>query len=214
MEMIGYNGPDDAENSSKRLEESERSCDVTSSESEDSESETGKDDGEVLDVNGEELKSGFENLVSSLVTSEGEATVTSPHSGPCGSLFYSKSPLELDSIRENGLTQLKINFNGKVLGLRKPKSKKTEHAKINRRSKNSEDILVDSNLEIHLKSAHTTITLPDEIELFSLTVKNSTGIKNSLVIPLGVASYRKLANVAVEPKRKKTKADWLRIRGE
>ena len=61
------------------------------------------------------------------------------------------------------------------------------------------------------KFGHLNVTVPDELELISLVIYTTTGIKNSLIVPLGTAQFRKLVDLTEKPKRKKTRESWMKI---
>ena len=73
---------------------------------------------------------------------------------------------------------------------------------------------IKPQLNLGEKTAHLDITLPDEVEILSLIVYTSSGIRNSLLLPLSTAPFRKLVNLTTPPKRSKTREDWVRIKSK
>ena len=70
-------------------------------------------------------------------------------------------------------------------------------------------------VDIEDKTGHLDIVLPDEVDILSLVVYNSSGIKNSILLPLGDARFRKLIDQTTSPPiRSKTRKNWTRIRSE
>ena len=62
------------------------------------------------------------------------------------------------------------------------------------------------------KTAHVDIKVPDEVEIFSLVIYTSSGIRNSLLLPLSSAPFKKLVDQSTPPKRNKTRDDWNKIK--
>ena len=127
-------------------------------------------------------------------------------------------------LKQHGLTQLNIQIPGSSLGLKSgsskqgsssgPKTVKNEKTKKTRRAENVEEIGIKPQLNLGEKTAHLDITLPDEVEILSLIVYTSSGIRNSLLLPLSTAPFRKLVNLTTPPKRSKTREDWVRIKSK
>ena len=143
---------------------------------------------------------------------------------PTGALLYTTNSLTQKELKQHGLTQLNIQIPGSSLGLKSgsskqgsssgPKTVKNEKTKKTRRAENVEEIGIKPQLNLGEKTAHLDITLPDEVEILSLIVYTSSGIRNSLLLPLSTAPFRKLVNLTTPPKRSKTREDWVRIKSK
>ena len=143
---------------------------------------------------------------------------------PTGALLYTTNSLSEKELKQHGLTQLNIQIPGSSLGLKSgsskqgsssgPKTVKNEKTKKTRRAENVEEIGIKPQLNLGEKTAHLDITLPDEVEILSLIVYTSSGIRNSLLLPLSTAPFRKLVNLTTPPKRSKTREDWVRIKSK
>ena len=63
------------------------------------------------------------------------------------------------------------------------------------------------------KDCHLNITFPDEVDIVSMVMYNSTGIKNAMQIPFGNAQFRKMIDSTSEPPiRHKTRESWERLK--
>ena len=160
-----------------------------------------------------------------------------------GRLFYAPSTMDEKDLKGRGLTQLEISLEGNSLSLRhpgekKPESKersskklkveegpskrgssddatqKTSPKKKGRRAENVGDMKLTHRVDIKDKTGHLDIILPDEVDILSLVVYNSSGIKNSILLPLSDARFRKLVDQTSPPTRAETREKWDRIRSE
>ena len=153
---------------------------------------------------------------------------------PTGGLFYAPAALGEEDLKTHGLTQLEISIEGNSLELRRPRNNKsksgpskrgpsssldTENAqktltKKTRRTENAKGVEIQPKLNLENKTAHVDIKLPDEVEILSLVIYTSSGIKNSILLPLSSAPFRKLVDQTTPPKRKKTREDWNKIKSK
>ena len=143
---------------------------------------------------------------------------------PTGALLYAPNNLSEKDLKQHGLTQLKIKIPDNSIGLKSIPSKresssasqtrKNGKTKKTRRAENVEEIEIKPRLNLEGKTAHLDITLPDEVDIFSLVIYTSSGIRNSLLLPLSTAPFRKLVDQTTTPKRNKTREGWNRIKGE
>ena len=63
------------------------------------------------------------------------------------------------------------------------------------------------------KDCHLNLTFPDEVDIVSMVMYNSTGIKNAMQIPFGNAQFRKMIDSTSEPPiRHKTRESWERLK--
>ena len=160
-----------------------------------------------------------------------------------GRIFYAPSTMDEKDLKGRGLTQLEISLEGNSLSLRhpgekKPESKersskklkveegpskrgssddatqKTSPKKKGRRAENVGDMKLTHRVDIKDKTGHLDIILPDEVDILSLVVYNSSGIKNSILLPLSDARFRKLVDQTSPPTRAETREKWDRIRSE
>jgi len=174
-----------------------------------------------------DVKDNFEAIVSkvlgtSTAPSSSHIAVTQVPNPPTGALLYTPNSLSEKELKQHGLTQLEIQIPGNSIGLKSAPSKrgpssvpqtgKSEKTKKTRRGENVEEIEIKPRLNMEEKTAHLDITLPDEVDIFSLVIYTSSGIRNSLLLPLSSAPFRKLADLTTTPKRSKTREDWKRIK--
>ena len=179
-----------------------------------------------------DVKDNFEAIVSKVL-----GTSTAPSSShisatqapistnpPTGALLYTPNSLSEKELKQHGLTQLEIQIPGNSIGLKSTPSKrgsssvpqtgKSKKTKKTRRGENVEEIKINPRLNMEDKTAHLDITLPDEVDIFSLVIYTSSGIRNSLLLPLSSAPFRKLVDLTTTPKRSKTREDWKRIKSK
>ena len=63
------------------------------------------------------------------------------------------------------------------------------------------------------KDCHLNLTFPDEVDIVSMVMYNSTGIKNAMQIPFDSAQFRKMIDSTSEPPiRHKTRESWERLK--
>ena len=77
-----------------------------------------------------------------------------------------------------------------------------------------EEIEIKPRLNLGDITAHLDITLPDEVDILSLVIYTSSGIRNSLLLPLSTAPFRKLVDLTARPKRGNTPKQWDRIKSK
>ena len=143
---------------------------------------------------------------------------------PTGALLYTTNSLSEKELKQHGLTQLEIQIPGNSIGLKSvsskrgsssvPQTRKNGKTKKTRRAENVEEIGIKPRLNLEDKTAHLDITLPDEVDILSLVIYTSSGIRNSLLLPLSTAPFRKLVDLTTPPKRSKTREDWVRIKSK
>ena len=143
---------------------------------------------------------------------------------PTGALLYTTNSLSEKELKQHGLTQLEIQIPGNSIGLKSvsskqgsssvPQTRKNGKTKKTRRAENVEEIGIKPRLNLEDKTAHLDITLPDEVDILSLVIYTSSGIRNSLLLPLSTAPFRKLVDLTTTPKRNKTRVDWERIKSK
>ena len=161
-----------------------------------------------------------------------------------GRIFYASSTVDEKDLTGHGLTQLEISLEGNSLSLRHPSDRKAESGegsskkskavegpskrgssddasttqkvgpKKTRRAENVQDMKLKHRVDIKDKTGHLDIILPDEVDILSLVVYNSSGIKNSILLPLSDARFRKLVDQTSPPTRSKTRENWGRIRSK
>ena len=132
------------------------------------------------------------------------------------------------------LTQLEIEIKNKGIIMKHPgekqnkKVKKSEEksgkkrynnskneskssTKKTRRAENVTEVVMKA--KIVGKDCHLNLTFPDEVDIVSMVMYNSTGIKNALQIPFGNAQFRKMIDSTTEPPiRHKTRESWERLK--
>ena len=144
---------------------------------------------------------------------------------PMGVLLYTPNSLSEKDLKQHGLTQLEIiqipdnsidlkSGSSKRGSSSVPQTGKSEKTKKTRRAENVGEIDIKPKLNLEDKTAHLDITLPDEVDIFSLVIYTSSGIRNSLLLPLSTAPFRKLVDLTTAPKRNKTRVDWERIKSK
>lgn len=185
--------------------------------------------GESIPASGEDGQSGKKPASASVVKT--------------GRIFYAPSTMDGKDLEGRGLTQLEISLEGNSLSLRHPGDKKSESKersskklkveegpskrgssddatqktspkKKGRRAENVQDMKLTHRVDIKDKTGHLDIILPDEVDILSLVVYNSSGIKNSILLPLSDARFRKLVDQTSPPARAETREKWDRIRSE
>ena len=239
----GHNGVDDNDNGDNVSEEirndneneNDNECSFSDSPSDDDDGSVSSDDD---DRNLSSLEKNDVKGSSKTAISKALKTATTPsilhgattrardsiNQAPTGALLYTTNSLSQKELKQHGLTQLNIQIPGNSLGLKSGSSKqgsssdsktgKNEKTKKTRRAENVEEIGIKPQLNLGEKTAHLDITLPDEVEILSLIVYTSSGIRNSLLLPLSTAPFRKLVNLTTPPKRSKTREDWVRIKSK
>ena len=138
-------------------------------------------------------------------------------------------------LKIHGLTQLEISLDGNSFKLSRPRPKvesksgpskrgsssiqdtgsvQKTSSKKTRRGENVQEVKIKPKLNMEDKTAHLDITVPDEIDILSLVIYTSSGIRNSLLLPLSAAPFWKLVDLTTPPKRSKTREDWNKIKSK